>query len=54
MTSKKKERMFWLGDGLQVYHKSHVKLPDSYCLHFYAEAESRRIYVAYLGLHLTL
>lgn len=51
---KKKERMFWLDDGQQVYCENHVKLPDGYRLHFYAEAESRRIYVAYLGPHLTL
>lgn len=51
---KKKERMFWLDDGRQVYCENHVKLPDGYRLHFYADAENKRIYVAYLGPHLTL
>ncbi|ARR51927.1 hypothetical protein ETN89_19855 (plasmid) [Photobacterium damselae subsp. damselae] len=51
---KKKERMFWLDDGRQVYCENHVKLPDGYRLHFYAEASRKRIYVAYLGPHLTL
>lgn len=51
---KKKERMFWLDDGRQVYCENHVKLPDGYRLHFYADAEKKRIYVAYLGPHLTL
>lgn len=51
---KKKERMFWLDDGRQVYCESHVKLPDGYRLHFYADASNKRIYVAYLGLHLPL
>lgn len=51
---KKKERMFWLDDGRQVYCENHVKLPDGYRLHFYADASNKRIYVAYLGQHLTL
>jgi len=51
---KKKERMFWLEDGRQVYCEHHVKLPDGYRLHFYADASNKRIYVAYLGQHLTL
>lgn len=51
---KKKERMFWLDDGRQVYCENHVKLPDGYRMHFYADAENRQIYVAYLGPHLTL
>ncbi|WP_067863186.1 hypothetical protein [Neptuniibacter marinus] len=51
---KKKERMFWLDDGRQVYCENHVKLPDGYRLHFYADALNTRIYVAYLGPHLTL
>ncbi|MCU4202787.1 hypothetical protein MQK78_08490 [Vibrio cholerae] len=51
---KKKERMFWLDDGRQVYCKNHIKLPDGYRLHFYADAANKRIYVAYLGPHLTL
>ncbi|MFI3276776.1 hypothetical protein [Vibrio sp.] len=51
---KKKERMFWLDDGRQVCCENHVKLPDGYRLHFYADSASKRIYVAYLGPHLTL
>lgn len=51
---KKKERMFWLDDGRQVYCENHVKLPDGYRMHFYADSEKNRIYVAYLGPHLTL
>jgi hypothetical protein len=51
---KKKERMFWLDDGRQVYCENHIKLPDGYRLHFYADALNTRIYVAYLGPHLTL
>lgn len=51
---KKKERMFWLEDGRQVYCENHVKLPDGYRLHFYADGSNKRIYVAYLGPHLTL
>lgn len=51
---KKKERKFWLDDGRQVYCENHVKLPDGYRLHFYADEVNQRIYVAYLGPHLTL
>lgn len=51
---KKKERMFWLDDGRQVYCENHVKLPDGYRLHFYADASNKRICLAYLGPHLTL
>ena len=46
---KKKERMFWLDDGRQVYCENHIKLPDGYRLHFYADAVNKRVYVAYLG-----
>lgn len=51
---KKKERMFWLDDGRHVYCENHVKLPDGYRLHFYADSANKQIYVAYLGPHLTL
>lgn len=51
---KKKGRMFWLDDGRQVYCENHIKLPDGYRLHFYADAANKRVYVAYLGPHLTL
>ena len=51
---KKNERMFWLDDGRQVYCENHVKLPDGYRLHFYADSANRHIYVAYLGPHLTI
>ncbi len=51
---KKKERMFWLDDGREVYCENHVKLPGGYRLHFYPDTSVKRIYVAYLGPHLTL
>ncbi|CCU73883.1 hypothetical protein [Thalassolituus oleivorans] len=51
---KKKERMFWLVDGRQVYCENHVKLPDGNRIHFYADSVNKHIYVAYLGPHLTL
>jgi hypothetical protein len=51
---KKKERMFWLDDGRQVYCEDHIKLPHGYRMHFYADLANKRIYVAYLGPHLTL
>lgn len=51
---KKKERLFWLDDGRQVYCENHVKLPDGYRMHFYPDPDKKRIYVAYLGPHLTL
>ncbi len=51
---KKKERLFWLDDGRQVYCENHIKLPDGYRLYFYADAANKRVYVAYLGPHLTL
>ena len=51
---KKKERTFWLDDGRQVYCEYHVKLPDGYRMHYYPDSTEKRIYVAYLGSHLTL
>lgn len=51
---KKNERMFWLEDGRHVYCENHVKLSDGYRMHFYPDSEEKRIYVAYLGPHLTL
>ncbi len=51
---KKKERMFWLDDGREVYCENHVKLPVGYRLHFFPDTSKKHIYVAYLGPHLTL
>jgi len=51
---KKKEREFWLENGQKIYCENHVKLPDGYRLHFYPEPAEKRIYIAYLGPHLTL
>lgn len=51
---KKKERMFWLDDGRQVYCENHVKLPDGYRMHFYPDSSQRCIYIVYLGSHLPL
>lgn len=51
---KRKERMFWLDDGREVYCENHVKLPDGYRLHFYPDTLEKRIYVSYLGPHMTL
>ena len=51
---KRRERLFWLDDGRQVYCENHVKLPDGYRMHFYPDPDKKRIYVAYLGPHLTL
>jgi hypothetical protein len=51
---KKSERMFWLDDGREVYCENHVKLPAGYRMHFYVDSKEKRIYVAYLGPHLTL
>ncbi len=51
---KREERLFWLEDGREVYCESHVKLPHGYRMHFYPDASEKRIYVAYLGPHLTL
>lgn len=51
---KRKERMFWLEDAQHVYCENHVKLPSGYRMHFYVDSEHKRIYVAYLGPHLTL
>ena len=53
-TKKKKERMFWLDDGREVFCENHIKLPDGYRLHYYSDSSQKHIYVAYLGPHLTL
>ena len=52
--SKRKEREFWLPTGRKVYCQNHVRLPDGYRLHFYPESSEKKIYIAYLGPHLTL
>jgi len=51
---KRKARMFWLEDGYQVYCENHIKLSDGFRMHFYPDAEKKRIYVAYLGPHLAI
>ncbi len=51
---KRNERMFWLDDGRQVYCENQVKLADGYRLHFYPDQNTRHIYVAYLGPHMSI
>jgi len=51
---KKKERMFWLDDGREVYCENHIKFPDGYRLHYFPDTAHKHIYVAYLGSHLPL
>lgn len=51
---KKKERVFWLEDGRQIYCENHVKLPNGYRMHFYPDVDKKHIYVAYLGPHIVL
>ncbi|MCY4313506.1 MAG: hypothetical protein OXD44_07415, partial [Gammaproteobacteria bacterium] len=51
---KRRERTFWLEDGRQIYCENHVKLPSGYRMHFYPDVEQKRIYVAYLGPHLSI
>lgn len=53
-SKKKKERLFWLEKGTEVYCENHVKLPDGYRMHFYPDPVEKCIHVAYLGPHLTL
>ncbi len=51
---KKKQRMFWLDDGREVYCENHIKLPNGFRLHFYPDSSKKHIYVVYLGTHLLL
>lgn len=51
---KRSERMFWLDNAQLVYCENHVKLPSGFRMHFYSDQIEKRIYVAYLGPHMTL
>lgn len=49
----KREREFWLNNG-EKYFQSHVKLPEGFRLHFYADPTNRKIHIGYIGVHLSL
>jgi hypothetical protein len=38
---KRKERMFWLYEGQEVYCESHIKLPDGFRLRFYPDTSKK-------------
>lgn len=51
-SKKRAKREFWLPTGKKVCFSDHVKLPQSFRLHFYPDAEARKLYIGYLGPHL--
>lgn len=51
-SKKRAQREFWLPTGKKVCFSDHVKLTPSVRLHFYPDAETRELYIGYLGLHL--
>jgi hypothetical protein len=53
-SSKKEERMFYLSNGYKKYFENHIKLSHGFRIHFYADSKDRKVYVGYIGPHLTL
>lgn len=52
--SLRRHREIWLPSGTQAFFENHVKLPRGFRLHFFPDAESRTIFVGYIGSHLPL
>lgn len=50
----RKKREFRLPSGIKEYFENHVKLRQRFRLHFFPDAESRMIFVGYIGPHLPL
>jgi hypothetical protein len=48
----RKEREFWLPDGRKVLFENHIKISQGHRIHFYADSESKRIFIGYIGRHL--
>lgn len=48
------ERLFYLPSGIRCFFEEHVKLSNGFRIHFYPNHEDKKIYVAYIGPHLTL
>jgi hypothetical protein len=53
-SSLRKEREFWLPNGVKAYFENHVKLINGYRIHFYPDSETKTIFVGYIGKHLKL
>lgn len=51
---KREERMFYLSNGYKKYFENHIKLSHGFRIHFYADSNDRKVYVGYIGPHLTL
>jgi hypothetical protein len=52
--SKRKERTFYLSDGHRQYFENHIKLSHGFRIHFYPDSHARKIYIGYIGPHLSL
>jgi len=50
----RKLREFYTPSGVKVCFEQHVKMSDSYRLHFYPDSDTKKVYVAYIGPHLRL
>jgi len=53
-SSLKKEREFWLPNGVKVFFENHIKISNGYRIHFYPDSESKEIFIGYIGKHLKL
>ena len=50
----KGQREFWLPEGRKEVFENHVKLSNSYRLHFFPDSQTRRVYIGHIGPHLKL
>lgn len=50
---RRRERTFYLPNGMAAYFENHVKLANGQRIHFFPDNATRRIHIAYIGAHLS-
>jgi hypothetical protein len=52
--SLRKQREFYLPDGVKRFFENHIKLNNGYRIHFYPDSDSKTLFIGYIGKHLKL
>ncbi len=50
----RKEREFYLPNGVKKFFENHIKLTNGYRIHFYPDSDSKALFIGYIGKHLKL
>jgi hypothetical protein len=50
----RKQREYYLPDGVKRFFENHIKLTNGYRIHFYPDSDTKTIFIGYIGKHLKL